>query len=158
MSGSMRTGLGERCASSSMRIVLSREERERHLYVVGKSGSGKSTVLFNLAMHDIDAGHGVAVVDPHDDLADAIIDALPASRTHHVCYLNVADPEFPVDFNPLACVPADRHALAAAGIVSTFRHLWDDSWGPRLEHFLFNGVAAPVPKDIRHYMIGHYHF
>jgi hypothetical protein len=93
-----------------MRIVLSREERERHLYVVGQSGSGKSTVLFNLAMHDIDAGHGVA-----DHLADAIIDALPASRTHHVCYLNVADPEFPVGFNPRACVPADRARARRGG-------------------------------------------
>ncbi len=123
-------------------IALSREERERHVYIVGKSGSGKSTVLFNLAMHDIYAGEGVCVVDPHGDLAEAIIDALPPSRTHEVCYLNVADTEFPVGFNPLARVPRESHALAASGIVSTFKHLWSDSWGPRLEHFLFNGVAA----------------
>jgi hypothetical protein len=123
-------------------VALSREERERHVYIVGKSGSGKSTVLFNLAMHDIYAGEGVCVVDPHGDLAEAIIDALPPSRTHEVCYLNVADTEFPVGFNPLARVPRESHALAASGIVSTFKHLWSDSWGPRLEHFLFNGVAA----------------
>jgi Type IV secretion-system coupling protein DNA-binding domain len=123
-------------------IAFSREERERHLYVVGKSGSGKSTALFNLAMRDIYAGEGVAVIDPHGDLAEAIVDALPPERTHEVCYLNVADTEFPVGFNPLAGVPKERHALAAAGIVSTFKHLWPESWGPRLEHFLFNGVAA----------------
>jgi hypothetical protein len=123
-------------------IAFSRHERERHLYLVGKSGSGKSTALFNLAMHDIYAGEGVAVIDPHGDLAEAIIDALPPERTHEVCYLNVADTEFPVGFNPLAGVPPERHALAAAGIVSTFKHLWPESWGPRLEHFLFNGVAA----------------
>jgi hypothetical protein len=123
-------------------IAFSRHERERHLYLVGKSGSGKSTALFNLAMHDIAAGEGVAVIDPHGDLADAIIDAMPPERTHEVCYLNVADTEFPVGFNPLAGVSAERHALAAAGIVSTFKHLWPESWGPRLEHFLFNGVAA----------------
>ncbi|HEY1474023.1 MAG TPA: type IV secretory system conjugative DNA transfer family protein [Pseudolabrys sp.] len=123
-------------------IALTREERKRHVYIVGKSGSGKSTVLFNLAMHDILAGEGVCVIDPHGDLAEAIIDALPPSRTHEVCYLNVADTEFPVGFNPLAHVRPERHALAAAGIVSTFKHLWGDSWGPRLEHFLFNGVAA----------------
>src|SRR3984893_3931008 len=123
-------------------VVFSREERERHVYIVGKSGSGKSTVLFNLAMHDIYAGEGVCVVDPHGDLAEAIIDALPPSRTHEVCYLNVADTEFPVGFNPLARVPRESHALAASGIVSTFKHLWWDSWGPRLEHFLFNGVVA----------------
>ena len=123
-------------------VAFSREERERHLYIVGKSGSGKSTALFNLAMHDIYAGEGVAVIDPHGDLAEAIIDALPPERTHEVCYLNVADTEFPVGFNPLAGVPPARYALAAAGIVSAFKHLWSDSWGPRLEHFLYNGVAA----------------
>jgi hypothetical protein len=85
---------------------------------------------------------GVAVIDPHGDLAEAIIDALPPERTHEVCYLNVADTEFPVGFNPLAAIPPERHALAASGIVSAFKHLWRDSWGPRLEHFLYNGVAA----------------
>lgn len=123
-------------------VAFSRDERERHIYIVGKSGSGKSTALFNLAMHDIYSGEGTAVIDPHGDLADAIIDAMPPERTHEVCYLNVADTEFPVGFNPLAGVAADRQALAAAGIVSAFKHLWGDSWGPRLEHFLYNGVAA----------------
>src|SRR5258708_29943786 len=123
-------------------VVFSRQERERHIYLVGKSGSGKSTALFNLAMHDIYGGEGVAVIDPHGDLAEGIIDALPPWRTHEVCYLNVADTEFPVGFNPLAGVPAERHALAAAGIVSAFKHQWHESWGPRLEHFLYNGVAA----------------
>lgn len=83
-------------------VAFSREERERYVYLVGKSGSGKSTALFNLAMHDIYAGEGVAVIDPHGDLAEAIIDAMPPERTHEVCYLNVADTEFPVGFNPLA--------------------------------------------------------
>jgi len=93
-------------------------------------------------MHDIHAGEGICVIDPHGDLADAIIDAMPRSRVHDICYLNVADTEHPVGFNPLANVPSTRHALAAAGIVSTFKHIWADSWGPRLEHFLYNGVAA----------------
>lgn len=123
-------------------VMFTREERERHLYIVGKSGSGKSTVLFNLAMADIMAGEGVAVIDPHGDLAEAIIDAIPPERTNQVCYLNVADTEYPVGFNPLARVATDRRALAAAGTVSAFKHLWHESWGPRLEHFLFQGVAA----------------
>ncbi len=86
-------------------VAFSRQERERHVYFVGKSGSGKSTALFNLAMHDIHAGEGIAVIDPHGDLAEAIIDAMPPERTHEVCYLNVADTEFPVGFNPLAGIP-----------------------------------------------------
>jgi hypothetical protein len=123
-------------------VSLTRQERERHVYLVGKSGSGKSTALFNLAMHDICAGEGLAVIDPHGDLAEAIIDAMPPERTHEVCYLNVADTEFPVGFNPLAGIPHEGRALAASGIVSAFKHLWRDSWGPRLEHFLYNGIAA----------------
>jgi hypothetical protein len=123
-------------------VAFSREERERHVYLVGKSGSGKSTAPFNLAMHDIYAGEGVAVIDPHGDLAEAIIDAMPPERTHEVCYLNVVDTEFPVGFNPLAGISPARQPLAAAGVGSAFKHLWRDSWGPRLEHFLYNGVAA----------------
>jgi hypothetical protein len=135
-----RTPIIARGAGSG--IVLSPEDRKRHVYVVGKSGSGKSTLLFNMAMHEIRAGQGVAVIDPHGDLADAIVDALPRSRIHDTCYLNVADTHYPVGFNPLARIPRARHALAAAGIVGTFKHLWADSWGQRLEHFLYNGVAA----------------
>jgi hypothetical protein len=146
-------------------IVFSHEERERHLYIVGKSGSGKSTVLFNLAMLDIMAGEGIAVIDPHGDLAEAIIDATPKERTHHICYLNVADLEYPVGFNPLAGVPRKRQALAAAGIVSALKNIFGDSWGPRLEYWLFNGVAAllesPRPSLIdlaRMYTDDHFRF
>src|ERR1019366_8257645 len=105
-------------------VAFSREERERHIYIVGKSGSGKSTVLFNLAMSDIAAGEGVAVIDPHGDLAEAIIDAIPPERTHQVCYLNVADTAFPVGFNPLARVPADRRALGTNSATSALHDLW----------------------------------
>jgi len=123
-------------------IGLSRDERERHVYIVGKSGSGKSTTLFNLAMHDIASGQGVAIIDPHGDLAEAVANCIPAERTNSVCYLDAGDTKQPVGFNPLANVPPARHALAASGIVSAFKHLWRESWGPRLEHFLFNGAMA----------------
>ena len=123
-------------------VAFSRQERERHVYIVGKSGSGKTTALFNLAMHDIYAGEGVAVIDPHGDLAEAVADCIPPARTHSVCYLDAADADRPVGFNPLANVPSERHALAASGIVTAFKHLWRDSWGPRLEYVLYNTIAA----------------
>lgn len=93
-------------------------------------------------MHDIVSGEGVAVIDPHGDLAEAVGDCIPANRTNQVCYLDAGDMRQPVGFNPLAHIPPERHALAASGIVSAFKHLWRESWGPRLEHFLFNGIMA----------------
>jgi hypothetical protein len=123
-------------------VHFTRQERERHVYVVGKSGSGKSTLLFNLAMIDIMAGEGVAIIDPHGDLAEMVADCAPPDRTHETCYLDVTDTVRPVGFNPLAGIAPDRQALAASGIVSAFKHLWFDSWGPRLEHWLFQGVAS----------------
>jgi hypothetical protein len=133
--------------ASGGEIIFSREERERHVYIVGKSGSGKSTFLFNLAMGDIIRGEGVAVIDPHGDLALDILDAIPSSRINDVCYLDVTDTERPVGFNPATRIAPERRALAASGIVSAFKHLWSDSWGPRLEHFLYHGVAALISRQ-----------
>ncbi len=132
--------------ASGAGVAFSREERERHLYIVGKSGSGKSTFLFNLAMGDISRGEGVAIIDPHGDLALDILDAIPRSRINDVCYLDATDTECPVGFNPATRIAPERRALAAAGIVSAFKHLWSDSWGPRLEHFLYHGVAALISR------------
>ena len=128
-------------------IVFTREERERHVYIVGKTGSGKSTFLFNLAMGDIHAGEGIAFIDPHGDLALDILDAIPRSRINDVCYLDATDTERPVGFNPATRIAPERRALAAAGIVAAFKHLWSDSWGPRLEHFLYHGVAALLSRQ-----------
>jgi hypothetical protein len=128
-------------------VVFSDDERARHIYIAGKTGMGKSTLQYNLAMLDIFAGRGVAVVDPHGDLAEAIADSIPRRRMNEVCYLNVADTDQPVGFNPLANVPLDRRALAASGMVSAFKHLWGaDSWGPRLEHLLYHGLSALLDR------------
>jgi hypothetical protein len=98
-------------------------------------------------MGDISRGEGVAVIDPHGDLALDILDAIPRSRINDVCYLNVTDIERPVGFNPATRIASERRALAAAGIVSAFKHLWSDSWGPRLEHFLYHGIAALISRQ-----------
>lgn len=128
-------------------VMFSREERERHVWIVGKSGSGKSTFLFNLAMSDIVTGEGVTIIDPHGDLAEDILDAIPRSRINDVCYLDAGETEYPVGFNPATKIAPDRRALAASGIVAAFKHLWSDSWGPRLEHFLYHGIAALISRQ-----------
>ena len=133
--------------ASGAGVVFSHEERERHVYIVGKSGSGKSTTLFNLAMGDIRSGEGVAVIDPHGDLAEDILDAIPRSRINDVCYLDAGETEYPIGFNPATKIAPERRALAASGIVAAFKHLWSDSWGPRLEHFLYHGVAALISRE-----------
>jgi DNA helicase HerA-like ATPase len=130
-------------------VVFTREERERHIWIVGKSGSGKSTFLFNLAMADIVAGEGVAVIDPHGDLAEDILDAIPRRRINDVCYLDAGETEYPVGFNPATRIAPERRALAASGIVAAFKHLWFDSWGPRLEHFLFQASPRSSPVSTR---------
>ena len=128
-------------------FVLSPRDRRHHLYAIGKSGTGKTTLLRNLILQDIAAGHGVAVIDPHGDLANDILDHIPSHRIEDVAYFNPADTEFPVGFNLLgATPPAERH-LVASGIVSAFKAIWPDFWGPRLEYILYAAVAALLDCD-----------
>lgn len=121
---------------------LSPHDRRHHLYTIGKSGAGKTTLLRNLILQDIEAGRGVAVIDPHGDLADDILDHIPRHRTEDVVYFNPADLEYPVGMNLLGSVPKDERHLVASGIVSIFRGIWSEFWGPRLEYILYACVAA----------------
>ncbi len=122
--------------------MLDAEERRRHLYIVGQTGTGKSTLLLNLIAQDLVAGEGVALLDPHGDLAEAVLAHVPRSRTNDLVYINPADIERPIGFNPLARVPDDLKPVVADGVVSAFRHVWPDSWGPRLDYILTNAVRA----------------
>jgi hypothetical protein len=121
---------------------ISKVDSRRHLYVIGQTGSGKTTLLRNLILQHIAAGDGVGIIDPHGDLAEELLNHIPPARCHHLCYFNPGDLDFPVAFNPLADVPVDERHLAAAGIVKSFKNIWKDSWGPRLEHILHSAVST----------------
>ena len=117
-------------------------DARRHVYVVGQTGTGKSTLLRNVILQHIAAGHGVALLDPHGDLAEELLDHFPSARADDLIYFDPADADFPVAFNPLARVPAPQRALAVAGLVAAFKSIWRESWGPRLEYILANTLAA----------------
>jgi len=123
-------------------FVLSPRDRQHHLYAIGKTGTGKTTLLRNLILQDIAAGHGVGVIDPHGDLANDILDHIPRHRIEDVVYFNPADMEHPIGFNLLGQTLPDNRHLIASGIVGAFKSVWSHSWGPRMEYILYATVAA----------------
>jgi len=118
-------------------------DRRAHMYIVGKTGTGKSTLLETMLVQDLTAGHdGLAVLDPHGDLVDRVVKRVPPHRRNDLIYFDVPDPAQPWGFNPLAGVPLDKRPLAASALIEVFKKLWLDSWGPRLEHLLRNTLLA----------------
>jgi len=114
--------------------------RRQHVYLLGQTGTGKSTLLRNMILQDIENGRGVGVIDPHGDLADEILDHIPSWRTEDVVYFDPLDGH-PVALNVLRASSDDWH-LVSSGIVSAFKKIWGDSWGPRMEYILYATVAA----------------
>ena len=123
-------------------VGLSVPDARHHTYVIGKTGSGKSTLLRNLVLQHLHQGHGVALIDPHGDLVEDLLDHFPPSRADDLVYFNPSDLEFPLGLNPLFNVPRDRRALVTDGLVGAFKSIWRDSWGPRMEYILANCLAA----------------
>jgi CxxC-x17-CxxC domain-containing protein len=124
------------------RFGIKTDDRRRHMYLIGKTGMGKSTILENMIVEDIRAGRGVAIVDPHGDLAEKIIKYIPNNRVNDVIYFNPADIEYPIAFNLVEQVEPHLRHLVASGLIGVFQKLWADSWGPRLEYILRNAILA----------------
>jgi hypothetical protein len=121
---------------------IKRADRRAHLYLLGKTGTGKSTLLESLMLADLEKGFGFALLDPHGDLVKRIKDRIPESRSQDVIDFDIPDKNQPYGFNPLANVPVDKRPLACSGLIQVFKHLWLDSWGPRLEHILRNSLLS----------------
>jgi hypothetical protein len=118
------------------------DDRRRHLAIIGKTGMGKTTLLQKLMETDIRAGRGLALIDPHGDLAETIIDTVPGHRTNEVVLFDAGDRDYPLSYNVLSCKEADQRGLVASAVVSAFKKLYGDSWGPRLEHIFHNALLA----------------
>jgi len=121
---------------------LKKADRRKHLYVVGKTGTGKSTLVANMAINDMKNGEGMAVVDPHGDLCDILLDYVPSHRINDVAYLDPSDFEHPFLLNPLEVKNPAYRELVSSGIVSIFHKLYHLSWGPRLEYILRNTILT----------------
>ncbi|MFH1536445.1 MAG: type IV secretion system DNA-binding domain-containing protein [Patescibacteria group bacterium] len=120
------------------------DDRRRHMYIIGKTGMGKSTLMENMIIDDIKKGKGVAVVDPHGDLVEKVIKFIPPDRVNDVIYFNPADIDYPIAFNILENINPDYKHLIAYGLVGVFKKIWADSWGPRMEYILTNSILALI--------------
>src|SRR4030042_110346 len=128
--------------NQQVKFGIRTDDRRRHLYVLGKTGMGKTNLLETMIIQDIQRGKGVAVVDPHGELAEKVIKFIPSDRINDVVYFNPADINYPIAFNVLEQVNPEHRHLVASGLLGVFQKIWADSWGPRLEYVLNNAIMA----------------
>jgi len=124
-------------------------DRRRHMWAIGKTGTGKSTMIANMAIDDLKKDRGIAIIDPHGDLSEIILDYIPKRRINDVIYFNPADKDNPIIINPLEVTNKEEAELVVSGIVSIFNKIFGFSWGPRLEYILRNSLStlAQVPNS-----------
>ncbi len=118
------------------------DDRRRHLYLVGKTGMGKTELLKNMAIQDIRDGKGVGFVDPHGEAAEELLDFIPKNRVKDVVYFNPADSDFPISFNVMEEVEMTQRHLVASGLMGVFKKIWPDVWSARMEYILNNSILA----------------
>ncbi|HEY4499906.1 MAG TPA: type IV secretion system DNA-binding domain-containing protein [Candidatus Paceibacterota bacterium] len=121
---------------------IKRDDRRRHMYVIGKTGVGKTTLLENMVIEDMRSGHGVAIVDPHGEFAEKMLEFVPEERIKDVVYFNPQDMTHPIAFNPLEQVGTQYRHIVASGIMGVFKKIWPDVWSARMEYILNNSLLA----------------
>ena len=124
------------------RFGIKEKNRQGHMYIIGKTGTGKSTMIQNMVISDIKTGKGLALIDPHGDLAKEMLHFIPKRRIGEVIYFNSADLDYPIAFNPLEKVHPDYHHLVASGLISVLKKVYFEFWGPRLEHILRHSILT----------------
>jgi hypothetical protein len=123
-------------------------DRTRHIWTVGKTGTGKSTMIANMAIDDLKKGRGLGVIDPHGDLVDELLDFIPKSRINDTIYFNPADREYPITLNPLEVTNREEAELVVSGLMSIFTKVWANVWSARMEYILRNSfmTLSEVPN------------
>ena len=121
---------------------IKQPDRLLHTYMIGKTGTGKSTCLETMILQDIHACRGVCLLDPHGDLVESIIAHIPASHKVRVMYFNLTDPSLNLKYNPFKKVSYEKRSLLASGILEVFAKLWDKAWGVKLEHILRHAILT----------------
>ena len=129
------------------RFGIRTDDLRRHLFVCGRTGTGKSTLLRSMILDGLQSGRNLCVIDPHGDLVESVLDSVPRHRTNDVVHFSAADRDWPVAFNPLHCPNAEQRPLVADGVVTGFKKIYGDSWGPRLEQILRNCVLTLLEQD-----------
>jgi hypothetical protein len=125
-----------------IKFGIKAKDRTRHTYVIGKTGMGKSTLLENMAIQDIQNGEGIAFIDPHGSTAEKLLEYIPEERIQDVLYFAPFDMEYPISFNVMENVDADKRHLVASGLMSVFEKIWEDAWSARMAYILDNTVLA----------------
>lgn len=125
-----------------VKFGIKAKDRTRHVYVIGKTGMGKSTLLENMAVQDIKNGEGMAFIDPHGKTADLLLEYVPPERINDVIYFAPFDTDYPISFNVLESVDPDKRHLVVSGLMSTFKKIWKDAWSARMEYILTNTLLA----------------
>src|SRR3989344_3851303 len=117
-------------------------DRHRHMYIIGKTGMGKSVLLENMAIQDIQNGEGFCFIDPHGSTAEKLLDFIPEHRIEDVIYFAPFDLDYPVAFNVMEDVGYDKRHLVSSGLMSAFKKIWEDAWSARMEYILTNTLLA----------------
>jgi len=124
------------------RFGIKKDDRRRHMYIIGKTGMGKTVLLENMAIQDIQNGHGVAIIDPHGEFAEKMLDFIPSDRINDVVYFNPADANHPIAFNIMENINPDYRHLVASGLMGAFKKIWAGMWSARMEYILHNTILA----------------
>jgi CxxC-x17-CxxC domain-containing protein len=121
---------------------IKRKDRRQHVYILGKSGTGKSVLMFNMIIQNIQNGEGVCVVDPHGELVEGVLSAIPPHRMKDVVYFNPADADYHIGFNVLELIDPQYKHLVASGLMGIFTKIWANAWSARMEYILNNCILA----------------